>query len=122
VSYSLPPTQAQGSVAVAVGTASVVIMAAPGANLSYRIVGFIVAVDRLLAAGLVTVRLFVTTAGLNILPSLVLSTAGQSGLAFLFPEPGMQLAKNDSVTLSTSGSVATGNVSALVLYQLDTIT
>lgn len=119
MSYVGGPTYVNGTVILIAGSASAVVIAAPGALLRIRIVSILVGVDRLIAAGLVTVRVFGTTSGLNPIPSIGLNMPGQASLAAIPPEPGIPLAVNESVTLSTSSTVATGNVSCVIGYLVD---
>ena len=117
--YTVPPTLAFATVALANGNASVVALAAPmppGAGLSYRLVAVQFRVTRL-SLGVVEIDL---ETGTTFLALATLSAAHPSA-TIIIPEPGILLPPDSIITLFTVGGAVGGSGQANFSYFIDTI-
>lgn len=121
MTYQQFPSTAFATVALAVGVATVNVLAAAGATGRYRATRVTVGVSHLLAAGSVDVQVLGTVSGLHLGAVATLSLAGISWIAYLLPEPGWPFGLNDAVQLSTNSTVATGAAQITIDYFADTV-
>lgn len=116
--YRLPPTVAIASVGFAAGAATVAVLAAPGANLLYRIVGGSWHANRA-TTGVADFTLLSHTSGSIWVRSGGHEVAGSSGFPWVIPEPGIQTSVNDGLDFLTGCSIAAGAGLLTLYYFID---
>lgn len=105
------------SIANAVGVATVVAVAAPGANKALVLRGYCLYITRTTGAALVDGRIIATTSTLVLALAEGLQLTGVPGAELWIPGAGVLLGVNESITLRSDASAATGSLQAVIYYE-----
>lgn len=112
--YQKPPFVASASVAAVVGTATVAVVAAPGAGLRIRLVGCQIGSNR--AAG-TTCDVELRDGATPIVRNYGILAGGMGAmLAAPIPEPGIPLAEDTALNFSIISSAAASSTAACIVY------
>jgi hypothetical protein len=121
MAYSNPPLVVLIQPLAVVITTTVNILAAPGANLRYRVVGVVFGMGRS-TTGISDMSILDDTAGNAMAVARGLSVAGTADLDVSIPEPGLvQAVANKPLVFQHSTTVAAGNLSVIVYYYIDQV-
>ena len=106
--------------ALPAGARTDTVLAAPGVNFAYRIIGCHFGINRA-ATGIVDLVLQ-DGSPLTIAVAMGLSIAGVPNFDVSIPEPGLQCNTNQPLQISLSSSAAAGSYRLVVYYFVDQIT
>lgn len=119
--YQKPPFISDAQIASVAGTASVTIIAAPGAGLRIRVVGGQIGVNRA-SAGTSDVQISAVSPGIMARNfGLAGALGGTNTLSLDIPEPGITAGDNEAITLSIISSVAGLTGIGVLYYYIDDI-